>query len=249
MSDISNYFSTLLNNTYVTCIETGGGPLDFVTSFNYQVRKGCEKIKNDPNFQGDFSVVGISQGALHARHIIEKCDMKGRVKRYVSIGGPQMGVGSIPQCTGGIFCQVVNKVAGSLVYYSIIQMIVGPAGYFKDVSQYDTYLGYSSFLSDLNNEKPEKNESYKERFSALEKTVLIKFSEDTMIIPKETAWFQFYNDKMEVAELKDQEFYKSDFLGVKKLNEEGKISFVELQGNHLQFSDYDIVEYMIPALS
>ena len=247
MINFTNKFSKKLG-VYAKCIETGGGPLDWVTSFKSQAEKACNQIKTDENFQGDFSVVGLSQGALLARYIIQSCDMKGRVKRYVSIGGPQMGVGSFPQCTGGSFCNLVNKVVGSAVYFSLIQNHIGPAGYFKDISNYKSYVSYSSFLADLNNEKTEKNASYKERFSGLEKVLLIKFSEDTMIIPKETAWFQFYDETRQVKDITESEFYKEDFIGFRKLSEDNKIVLDTIEGNHLQFSDEDIDETIIPVL-
>ena len=68
MSRITNFFSTQLGGVYSVCIESGGGPLDWFTSFHFQAEKACEKVKNDPNSQGEFSVVGISQGALIARY-------------------------------------------------------------------------------------------------------------------------------------------------------------------------------------
>ena len=70
-----------------------------------------------------------------------------------------------------------------------------------------------------------------------------------MIIPKETAWFQFYNNLGEVMNLEDSEFYKEDYIGLRKLMEENKIKFVELEGNHLEFDDNDIEIHMIPALN
>ena len=249
MSNIASIFSENLGGVYAACIESGGGPFDWFTSIKHQSENACQKIKDDPNFQGDFSVVGLSQGALIARYIIEKCEMKGRVKRYISVGGPQMGVGSLPQCTGTFICDTVNKVIGMGVYTSLAQTLIGPAGYYKDAANYETYLNYSSFLADLNNEKQEKMSSHKERFTALEKVVLIKFSEDTMIIPRETAWFQFYNSELNLMDLQDSEFYIKDFIGVKTLNEQNKIEFVELKGNHLKFSHKDITTYMIPALN
>ena len=248
MSDFTDYFSQNLGGVYTVCIESGGGAQDFFTSFKYQSEKACEKIKSDPNFQWDFSVVGLSQGALIARYIIEKCEMKGSVKRYISIGGPQMGVGSMPQCTSGIICKAINRLIGMAVYSSYIQGLVGPAGYYKDITNYSTYLQYSSFLSDLNNEKDNKTSRHKDRFMALQKVVLIKFSEDTMIIPRETAWFQFYDNDKNVVDLKNSDFYKNDYIGLKTLDDQNKINFVEIQGNHLDFSDNDILRYMIPDL-
>ncbi len=174
--------------------------------------------------------------------------MKGRVKRYVSIGGPQMGVGKFPRCDSGIICNVINKIVDSTIYTSSVQNHIGPAGYFKDIHNYHKYLESSSFLAELNNEKAVKKEEYKERFTLLEKVVLIKFSEDTMILPKETAWFEFYDENNKVIDLSASEFYRSDFIGVRKLTEEGKIRFVKLRGNHLDYDEDDIDSFVIPAL-
>lgn len=44
-----------------------------------------------------------------------------------------------------------------------------------------------------------------------------------MIHPKETAWFQQWNDNEDLIELQDTEFYKSDYIGLKTLNESGKV--------------------------
>ena len=51
----------------------------------------------------------------------------------------------------------------------------------------------SVFLPNLNNEKTAGKGAFSnlktQRFSDLNGALLIKFSEDTMIYPKETAWF------------------------------------------------------------
>ena len=78
-------------------------------------------MKNNPIFQGDFSVVGISQGCLIARYIIQKCQIKGKVRNFVSIDGPHMGVGIIPRLTCGWLCNIINKSIGKLMYSGIIQ--------------------------------------------------------------------------------------------------------------------------------
>jgi palmitoyl-protein thioesterase len=247
MNHITSYFSKSLGGVYSKCIETGGGILDFTTSFTSQSKLACDQIKNDPNFKGDFSVVGISQGSLIARYIIQACDMQGRVKRYVSIGGPQMGVAKLPHCESGIICNFINSITNKLVYSSYIQNFVGPAGYFKDVHNYQDYLKYSSFLADLNNEN-KINVDYKKRFQNLEKIALIKFTEDTMIIPGQTAWFQFFNEKEEVIDFKETDLYKNDYIGFKSLVEQSKVNFVALEGNHLAFDYDDLKEHAIPIL-
>lgn len=247
MKKFTKYFADRLG-VYAQCIETGQGPYSWLSSFKAQAEEACNQIKNDKNFAGDFTVVGLSQGSLLARYVIQNCDMPGKVKNYISIGGPQMGVGSFPQCTGGSFCKYLNKLVNFAIYNSFVQNHVGPAGYFKDISNYESYLSNSSFLADLNNEKVQKNNSYKQRFQNLEKVILIKFDSDTMIIPKETAWFQFYDKNQSLIDLEKSDFYQLDFIGVKKLNEEKKIQFVALEGNHLRFTMDDVDKYMISTL-
>jgi palmitoyl-protein thioesterase len=232
------------------CFESGGSLLDFSTSFVSQAQKACDHLKNHEDFKGkDISVVGLSQGALIARYIIEECNFGGSVKRFISIGGPQMGVAAFPHCESGIGCNILNKITGSVVYYSAIQNHVGPAGYFKVYNDEESFIKGSTFLAELNNERITPNsESYKNKIMSLEKMVLIKFEKDTMIIPRETAWFQFYNEKKELLEFKDTEVYKKDLIGLKGLNEAGKIVMDSINGDHLQFTEKDIEEKMIPYL-
>ena len=75
------------------------------------------------------------------------------------------------------------------------------------------------------------------------------FTKDSMVDPKTTAWFQFYDvDGKTLVEMKDLDLYKKDLIGLKKLNEEGKIELVSIEGDHLRFTKADISKYFIPAL-
>ncbi len=53
--------------------------------------------------------------------------------------------------------------------------------------------------------------------------MLVKFLEDSMIYPKETAWFQELDEKGNVEELEKSSFYQNDLIGLKQLNEEKKV--------------------------
>jgi hypothetical protein len=46
----------------------------------------------------------------------------------------------------------------------------------------------------------------------------------------------------------ESDFYKSDTLGLKTLNEAGRITFSEVEGNHLQFTEADIDNIIVPFL-
>ena len=84
-------------------------------------------------------MVGLSQGGLLARYIIEECEMPGKVRNMLTMGGPHMGVDAIPGCFKGIICDALNFVVKKLVYTSLIQNWVAPAGYFRDVQNFDKY--------------------------------------------------------------------------------------------------------------
>jgi palmitoyl-protein thioesterase len=159
--------------------------------FDKQAQIACNNLMADSNLVGPISVIGLSQGSLLARYISESCPFNGDVKRMVTIGGPHMGVANVPNCHKGIICNGINFIAKSFVYYRFFQAHIGPAGYFRNPKNLSKYLNKSVFLPDLNNER-NFNIVKKERFLKLEKLMLIMFDQDTMIDPKETAWFGFY---------------------------------------------------------
>ena len=63
--------------------------------------------------------------------------------------------------------------------------------------------------------------------------MLVMFSEDTMVHPKESEQFASLDIQGNLIKMEDQEIYKTDVFGLKTVNEAGKIKFVEVQGNHL----------------
>ena len=209
---------------------------DFVTSILTQSKKVCQSIQNNFHFQGNFSIVSFSQGGLIGRYIIEECEMKGRVKKYIAIGTPQRGVGKIPLCFTGIVCYGLQKISSFLIYSSIIQNHVGPAGYYENVFDKESYLKGSNFLSELNNEVT-INEKYKDRFSQLDKVVLMKFNSDTILYPREGAWFEFIDEQNNLIPLNQSDFYIKDNIGLRKLMNENKVIFAESAGNHLMLTE------------
>jgi palmitoyl-protein thioesterase len=108
----------------------------------------------------------------------------------VTLGGPHMGVAASPHCFSGLFCDMINYIIKNLVYFETIQDSIGPAGYFRDPNHLDKYLNDSVFLPYLNNEKHDNyTTSINDRFTSLNGAMLVMFGNDTMIYPKETAWF------------------------------------------------------------
>lgn len=242
MKNTSKLVSDLQNDlgVHVECIEIGNGFMDSVTkSIDDQVEEACNKIKSNPNFQGKFNILGISQGTLIGRYIIEKCDMEGQVMKYMSFDGPQMGIASIPKITCGSFCEWLCNITASLAYK--LKDNIAPCGYYKYKYDQETYMKTNTFLKMLNNENIEKDEEIYRRFTSLEKVKLIKSKEDTVITPKESSWFEFYDKEgKEIVPLEFSDFYIDDYIGLRKLNEEGKVEFTEFAEEHVL---YNIKEY------
>jgi len=158
-----------------------------------------------------------------------------------------MGVAASPHCFHGIFCDMMNWIVKRMVYFGAIQDYVGPAGYFRDPNHLQEYLEYSVFLPYVNNEKNATNE-INARFTQLNAAMFVMFSEDTMIYPKETAWFWELQADGSVLPLNQTEFYDNDYIGLKTLDQAGKVEFLSFDGDHLQFSDEQIENILVPFL-
>merc|ERR1712048_921240 len=88
----------------------------------------------------------------------------------------------------------------------------------------------------------------KARFVQLNGIMLVMFSEDTMIHPKETAQFGSIDKSGKLLSMQDQPLYKNDVFGLKTLDEANKIKMHTCTGDHLQFSYDDIENVFVPFL-
>ena len=80
----------------VKCIEVGDGiTSSLFEHVEWQSAKICQKLHNDPDFAGkEISLVGMSQGGLTARTIVERCEGL-KVHTLMSYGAPHNG-NSVP---------------------------------------------------------------------------------------------------------------------------------------------------------
>lgn len=253
MDSCQNKFFNALTNLitakigeYSECIESGGNFVDLSTSFESQAEKACENIKNNIHFQGDFAILSLSQGGLIGRYIIEKCKMKGTVKKFVSFGGPMAGSSLLPFCHGGVICYLLNSFTNWAVYKKFAQDNIGPSGYFRTNLHIDEYKNSDSFLVKLNNEGKNNDTEAIKRFLKLEKLVLIGFKNDQMIAPKESAAFGEFDKNYKVIQMNNTHLYVNDTIGLKQLNEDGKVEIHYLEGGHLNLTYDIIIEYAFP---
>ena len=131
---------------YAVCLKSGEGSESLFLSFEEQCQKACEEIKSNSKFDQDFSILSISQGGLIARYIIQKCDMKGKVKKLVSFGGPMMGTSQVPYCLEGVTCYIFNSLVDFIVYNKNIQKNIGPSAYYRTAAHINNYKESNLYL-------------------------------------------------------------------------------------------------------
>lgn len=70
-------------------------------------------------------------------------------------------------------------------------MTLVQATYWHDPLHENDYKHGSIFLADINNEV-NVNQTYKNNLGRLDHFVMVKFDNDSMVQPRESAWFGFY---------------------------------------------------------
>ncbi|RYR16387.1 hypothetical protein Ahy_B04g073397 isoform E [Arachis hypogaea] len=134
---------------------------------------------------------------------------------------------------------------------TLVDSIIKLEVYSKFVQDISDYIEGCNFLPKLNNEiSTERNSTYKQRFASLQNLVLIMFEQDTILIPKETAWFGYYPDGAFHPVLAPQQtkLYIEDWIGLRTLDEAGKVKFISVSGDHLGISSNDMKTYIVPYL-
>ncbi|XP_068248069.1 palmitoyl-protein thioesterase 1-like isoform X2 [Palaemon carinicauda] len=203
----------------------------FYGNLNDQVEEVCHKLASDPKLQKGYHAMGFSQGGLLFRAVAQRCPSP-PMKNLITIGSPHQGIyGCGSTCTF-----IIQWWFRRLVYYSHIQQTYVVAQYWHDPIEEDKYRQHSIFLADINNEK-EINETYRENLQKLENFVMVKFLEDTTVYPNESQWFGFYasGQNEEVLPLRETRLYEEDRLGLKEMDEAGKLHFLSVEADHLRF--------------
>ncbi|XP_022158107.1 palmitoyl-protein thioesterase 1-like [Momordica charantia] len=151
----------------------------------------------------------------------------------------------------GELCPVVQVLFDVAVYTDFVQDLATPATFYKVPTNIENYLKISKFLPKLNNERLEdRNSTYKERFSSLNKLVLLMNENETILIPKESALFGYYKDGStdEVLPAQETELYKEDWIGLRSLDERGKVVYETVPGVHADSPDETLNKFVVPYL-
>lgn len=79
--------------------------------------------------------------------------------------------------------------------------------------------------------------------------MFVKYEDDQIMYPKESAWFQQVDASGRVLPLNESDYYINDTFGLKTLVEDGRASFVTFEGNAPFYSAADVTETIIPFLN
>merc|ERR1712038_343444 len=213
----------------------------FIGSVNEHVDIACDQIAKNPALQNGYNAVGLSQGAQFLRAVAQRCPNP-PMHNLISLGGQHQGVYGIPQCSYeddsiNLVCETARKAVTQGAYISWVQERVVQAQYWHDPLAEWRYRRNSVFLADINQENG-VNQAYKDNLKKLNALVLVRFNQDSMVIPLDSQWFGYYKpgSNSETQTLQESDLYKEDKLGLKEMDKQGKIHFLELDGDHLQFS-------------
>ena len=158
-----------------------------------------------------------------------------------------MGIADLPACRPTDFlCKLAYRVIKSNAYTSYAQHNIVQAQYYRDTNNLEAYFEANSFLADINNEVAETvNTTYADNIKKLENLVLVMFSEDKTVVPKESAWFGSYSppqglrsfgDEKTIVPMMLQPTYLADTFGLRTLDERGGVSLEICAGEHMQLS-------------
>ena len=225
----------------------------FFGQINSQVDQVCDQLKQVKGLEHGFNAIGFSQGGLFFRAYVQKCNNP-PVLNLLTFGSPHAGVSSI-RCANedALDCKAMQSLVKQGAYWDWIQNKVIPAQYFKDISNLDRYFEKSIFLPQINNEYA-RNKTHEKNIAALRSMVLIKFDQDHVLQPTESAHFGFYDaeNRTKIINLFDQDWFKDGVLGLDKLHNSNKLRFASLPGKHMQFSQDEFKQiidtYLVPNL-
>ena len=202
-------------------MEIGNGEkTSLFTPLNDQLAELCKSIYNISELEQGFDFIGISQGGLLARGYVEQCN-EFPVRNLITMVTPH----------GGVFLSRENMN----MYSDFNQQHLSLANYWRNPNQLDAYLAKCTFLPIINNEKViiDKSEKRKENMCNLSNFVMIWSPLDGVVYPPESGKFSFYDANFHIIPLERTELYKTDALGLKFLNEKGRLFMYKTNCSHV----------------
>ena len=178
--------------------------------------------------------------------MVEVCPIK--VRKYLSLGGPLTGESKVPFCESGVFCWVLKCIADYIFYNPIMQRLFSISGYWRAPYRIPRMFKESEFLPLINNQGDYYNETFRENFMNLEAALFLYWTSDSIIKPREAGWWMQYDEHYNIVPKEETELYKKDLIGLRALEEMGRVKYVTLPGEHMDLTTEQVDDVIIPFL-
>jgi palmitoyl-protein thioesterase len=250
LRSIATLANTTNPGTYTYFIRLDDSPSSdrtatFLGNLTEQISQVCADISSHPILSKALAInaLGFSQGGQFMRAYVERCNIP-RVASLVTFGSQHNGISEFQKCGDNDWvCRGWDGYLKSNTWTEFVQSRLVPAQYFRDPEDLESYLENSNFLADVNNEREVKNATYKENMKKLDRFAMYMFKDDKTVVPKESAYFSEVNTTSEnVTGLRDRKMYVEDWIGLRWLDEEKKLEFREVDGEHMQLTEEVLVD-------
>ena len=240
---------------YVKNIEIGNGKKDSFKNLWMQIEEFKNTIYLDDKLKQGFHIIAHSQGGLITRGFIEMYNHSSsqyKVYIFITLGSPHRGVDGLPEIDNSskIFKFFDNHI-DALAYTQYMQGHLSLAEMWNDPMHNKKFLENDIFIPIINNEvnHPLK-ETFKQNFLNLEKVVFFKSSQEDVVFPPDSCWMDFYiPETKEITPYSNTFYYLNDVLGIKTLEEQGKIFYPEVNCTHTNYrTDPEVFEIICDHL-
>jgi palmitoyl-protein thioesterase len=232
MVELADWVGVTFNRTVVNVELGDGDSYSTDTPMWEQIDAFNDVIGNNTALREGFDFIGISQGGLIGR---------GYVSRYNS--PPISNLITLVSPHGGVY----DKNLGFIDFYSLIaQSTLSFAGYWRDPTEPIKYHLFSSFLPIVNGEKPLKRNKY---LQTLTNFAMVFSPNDEIIKPPSSGIFDTFAEDLSVLLLENNPMYTEDWIGLKVLNETGRLHTHQTNCTHVEHRMQVCFSQLYPILA
>eukprot|EP01029_Cantina_marsupialis_P014862 TRINITY_DN3252_c0_g1_i1.p1 TRINITY_DN3252_c0_g1~~TRINITY_DN3252_c0_g1_i1.p1 ORF type:complete len:284 (+),score=59.78 TRINITY_DN3252_c0_g1_i1:159-1010(+) len=230
LKDISDDIKTHYPGIYIATPDVDDGWKSYSNSLDVQITHYISWIQRDDNLNNKkFNLFGISQGGIIARGIAMR--MSNRVHNVVSFCGPQEGVSDCK----GFYCSMFKMEGDPYTRNNAVSC------YWRDPKRgQQEYETKNPFLPLLNNDvMTSKSQMQYDNFIKINKYVLVKALNDTVVIPKESTHHEFFSwgEHPKLIKMREMPGYQRDAFGLKTLDSRGDLVRLSFEGDHIRPKD------------
>ena len=236
------------NGTSIRCVPFG---LQIFGSPEKDYQTACDFLMAEEEaLKGGFTLIGVSQGTMLARAVLQWCPVGRFVRSLITIGAPANGiiVPSVPRAG------CLQRLLASLCDWSFFRSFVFPCGYVRKdltpLSLQDPATppppgGPQSFVQRLNNER-EVDQQSRERVAGLDLYLNLVFQDDSLVRPACSGSYCYFSDSSHegTVDLTHMKTFKEDSFGLRSLFEKRKFFSCRTTGDHMDLPGHVVKTFV-----